>query len=197
MEQLEFTIITLAENTFPDPNEWSVLKKYPKYEIRMITVFPWAEIRRLKKEKLQQFFYNEKGYFKVSINDKTPKVHRIIAEQYIENPENKPTVNHKNGIKVDNRIQNLEWNTHKENANHAKDNGLNRAYLGYFSKDRSAKYKGDIHMYKGDIFIKNLKGKKDINKNNLCSSRVYNSIKTQKPYKGFTFKRQEIKNTII
>jgi len=60
-----------------------------------------------------------KGYASIEINDKYHLIHRLVAAAFIENPENKPQVNHKNGDKWDNCVENLEWVTNQENCLHA------------------------------------------------------------------------------
>ena len=84
--------------------------------------------RNTGKEAILKPATDNKGYLRVALmkNGKlhTLKVHRIVAQAFIPNVENKPQVNHKNGIKTDNTVGNLEWCTHRENAIHAVKNGL-------------------------------------------------------------------------
>lgn len=71
---------------------------------------------------------DDSGYFRTNLAkdgaNKTVKVHRLVAEAFIPNPDNKPTVNHKDGNKQNNSVENLEWATMSEQLHHAHKVGL-------------------------------------------------------------------------
>lgn len=71
---------------------------------------------------------DKNGYILTSLSkdgkSKTFKAHRLVANTFIPNPENKPQVNHKFGVKSDNRAHQLEWSTNLENSRHARKIGL-------------------------------------------------------------------------
>lgn len=64
-------------------------------------------------------------YYYVCLNDDNQAIHRLVAIHFLPNPENKKFVNHKDGNKLNNHVDNLEWSTVAENGQHAHDTGLN------------------------------------------------------------------------
>lgn len=104
---------------------WKKSITHPRLEVS-----PTGEIRtyhgghrRYVKKKLRR---DKDGYLMVGIRNQegvgtTARAHRMVAEVYIPNPENKPVVNHLNGIKDDNRVENLRWSTIAENTQHGYD----------------------------------------------------------------------------
>ena len=80
--------------------------------------------------------------------NKSYGVHILLAKAFIPNPENKKCVNHINGVKTDNRLENLEWMTYKENAIHAVKTGLTK----YGESHRKAVSKMVIDTHTGTIY---------------------------------------------
>lgn len=89
-----------------------------------------GQIRNARNHKVRKLNILQTGYYfvSVSLGDRNHKptwrVHKAVAETFIPNPNNLPIVNHIDGNKLNNSVDNLEWCTYKDNVKHALDNGL-------------------------------------------------------------------------
>jgi len=92
------------------------------------TILPNGKKIRLK-ERLIKGSRMKIGYISVTLDSKTRRyAHQIVAEAFLPINEYKQTVNHKDGNKTNNRVDNLEWHTYKENNNHARETSLNKQH---------------------------------------------------------------------
>ena len=152
---------------------WKTIKDFENiYEVSNL-----GRIKSFKKNKTSFLIGSNsgKGYKNVILcgnKNKRIYIHRLVALHFLENLENKPQINHINGIKTDNRVENLEWCTNRENSIHALENGLAK------SGENSKKHK----LTKSQVIeIKNssLKGielSKIYNVGKMQISRIKNNI---------------------
>lgn len=102
--------------------EWRKIQGYNNYSVSNL-----GNVINNRTGKLLKPQKSSTGYFHVSLflNGvvKIENTGRLVARSFIPNPQNKPCINHINCIKTDDKIENLEWVTYKENSDHAKLNG--------------------------------------------------------------------------
>jgi len=105
---------------------WKPIDRFENlYEVSSL-----GRVKSLKfnREKILKPGVNSRGYLVVTLsiykNPKSITVHRLVLEQFLPSIDKTLEINHKNGNKLDNRLENLEWVTSKENSRHAWDNGF-------------------------------------------------------------------------
>lgn len=88
------------------------------------------------------------GYYRIGLDNRSYLVHRLVAKTYIENPENLGYINHRNGIKTDNNVSNLEWITAGDNQKHAYNTGLKNIPRGVLNGRSILSEQDVIEIYK-------------------------------------------------
>lgn len=107
------------------------LKDYPGYSIDEL-----GTVYNDMSQKIRSVSITPKGYANLRLKSpdgkrKHMRVHRLVAMAFIPNPHNLPQVNHKDGNKLNNRVDNLEWCDQYHNMQHAYKTGLNQGRVGF------------------------------------------------------------------
>ena len=134
------------------------------------------------KERILKQVFNDYGYLKVCLSKdgktKQIKVHRLVAQTFIENIENKPYIDHINTIRTDNRVENLRFVTRIENMNNELTKEKLRAYTGR----NTSRYKGFICIFPNGEITKEMAGKELGELLGVSESVVMKLAKNGEPY---------------
>lgn len=132
---------------------WKTIENNPNYEISNMgnvrSVDRFVNCNggvAFKKGKILKNYLSKRGYYVVNLSIKQYKVHRLVAEAFIPNPDNKPQIDHINTDKTDNRVENLRWVTNKENMNNPITQ-QNCSKNNYWNGKVGLKHRNSIPIY--------------------------------------------------
>lgn len=151
------------------------IKGFEGYEVNENgEIFSLPKKTRKGVRKIKPLQHSKTGYMYVDLcsNGKIKKftVHRLIAMAFIPNPDNKPQVNHINGIKTDNRVENLEWTTRSENQLHSIKCGL-RTTVGEKNSQCKLSEKDAFNIKYSKEKTSDLSRKYNISQSTICDIR--------------------------
>ena len=160
------------------------LDRIVKYKNDGTRVYPG---KPLKVEQMQD------GYCRIVLMKNSIKkrymCHRLVAETFIPNPNNKLFVNHINGIRSDNSVSNLEWCTQEENEQHSIK------VLGKTMKGKTASKK--VYCKELNCYFKSMRQAVDYLGNRACNEGIKKAIEAKRPYHGYTFSFVDESSTTI
>ena len=144
-----------------------------------------------KQAKCLKCSITKKGYLRAYLyknkNRRCYFVHRLVAETFIPNPNNLPCINHKDGNKLNNKVDNLEWCTHRDNNIHAFINGLNSTQKAVEKNEKPIILINNNTRYRSMMDACRQLGLNVTNVSRVCSGKL-------KHTKGYVFKLESEEN---